>query len=135
MSIDVESLKQQVRDYALARAERLGDAFIEQLRGNMPRRTGDLAESAEVESITPKDDGVTVKIVVRSPYGRFQNDGTGIYGPDGTPITPRRAGGVLVFDWPAAGGVVFARQVRGTEPTHFWERTLDQWPTIIGATA
>lgn len=135
MSVDVESLKHQVREYALARAGRLGDAFIEQLRQNMPRRTGNLAESASVTSIEPKTDGVTVKITVSSPYGRFQNDGTGIYGPDGVPITPRRAGGVLVFDWPAAGGVVFARRVRGTEPTHFWERTLDQWPQIIEATA
>jgi hypothetical protein len=41
---------------------------------------------------------------------------------------------VLVFDWPAAGGIVFARQVRGTEPTHFWERTLDAWPAIIAST-
>jgi HK97 gp10 family phage protein len=132
--INVEGLKDQVRSYALARAERLGDAFIDQLRSNMPRRTGELAASAEVDDISEQSDGVKVKVVVRSHYAAFQNYGTGIYGPEGTPITPRRAGGVLVFDWPAAGGVVFARSVRGTEPTHFWERTLDQWPTIIRET-
>jgi HK97 gp10 family phage protein len=135
MTVNVDALHKQVRTYARERAERLGDAFIEQLRGNMPRRTGDMADSAEVESIEEHSDGVKVKVVVRSKYAGFQNYGTGIYGPEGTPITPKRANGVLVFDWPAAGGVVFARSVRGTEPTHFWERTLDQWPTIIAETA
>ena len=70
---------------------------------------------------------------MRAPYASFQNYGTGIYGPEGTPIVPRRPGGVLVFDWPAAGGIVFARSVRGTEPTHYWERTLDEWPEILKA--
>lgn len=135
MTVDVEALREQVREYAEARAHALGDQFIEVLRGNMPRRTGDMAESAEVDSVRETSSGFAVSIIVRSPYARFQNDGTGIYGPDGNPIYPRKRGGVLVFDWPAAGGVVFARHVRGTEPTHFWERTLDQWPRIIAEAA
>lgn len=134
MTVDVDALHERVRSYALARAERLGEAFVEQLRDNMPRRTGDMAESAKVDDIVETSNGVTVKVVVESEYAGFQNYGTGIYGPEGTPIRPRRAGGVLVFDWPAAGGVVFARSVRGTEPTHFWERTLDAWPEIIART-
>lgn len=132
MTTDASILHERVRAFALERAERLGDEFIDTLRGNMPRRTGDMAASAEVDEIKETSEGVTVKVIVRSPYARFQNDGTGIYGPDGVPITPVRSP-VLVFDWPAAGGLVFTRRVRGTEPTHFWERTLDQWPQMLRA--
>lgn len=42
------------------------------------------------------------------------------------PIRPRRAGGVLVFDWPKAGGVVFLRHVNhpGNPPRPWWRAVV-----------
>lgn len=45
-------------------------------------------------------------------------------------IVPRRAGGLLVFHWPKAGGVVFLRHVNhpGNAPRPWWEAVLrDAW--------
>jgi hypothetical protein len=45
-------------------------------------------------------------------------------------IVPRRAGGVLVFHWPKAGGVVFLRHVNhpGNPPRPWWDAVLrDAW--------
>lgn len=135
MSADTATLEALVRAHAREAGERLGEAFVEQLRSNMPYRSGDMQRSVEVESVEEGDSNVVVRVVVHSEYAVYQNYGTGIYGPDGVPIYPRTPGGVLVFDWPAAGGVVFLRHVAGTEPQHFWERTLDQWPQIVAEAA
>lgn len=43
-------------------------------------------------------------------------------------ITPRRAGGVLVFHWPKAGGTVFLRRVNhpGNPPRPWWRQAVMQ---------
>lgn len=48
-------------------------------------------------------------------------------------IRPRRAGGVLVFYWPEAGGTVFFRHVQhpGTTPSGWWERALAQFHDVV----
>lgn len=130
-SVDVTRVRQAVQDFAVERATAIGEAFVETVKGYAPRRTGTLADSVEMSDVQVHSAGVRITITVASPYGRFQNDGTGIYGPSGQPITPKRVGGVLVFDSAIGGGIVFARSVRGTEPTHFWERAVDQWPRIV----
>lgn len=131
--VDVSQLEAAVRDYSEEKARQLGEQFVEVLRDHMPRRSGALAASAEVESVEVTARGASARIVVGAEYAVWVNEGTGIYGPDGVPIEPRRPGGVLVFDWPAAGGIVFTRRVSGSEPTHYWERTLEAWPAIVGA--
>jgi hypothetical protein len=53
-------------------------------------------------------------------------------------IVPRRAGGVLVFHWPKAGGVVFLRHVNhpGNPPRPWWEAVLrDAWRTALRTAA
>lgn len=133
-SVDASAIEQAVHAYTLDRAQRLGDAFADAVRSNAPRRSGALADSVEVEPARQTSQGAAVRVVVNAEYGRFVEEGTGIYGPEGTPIVPRN-GNVLVFDWPAAGGIVFARHVRGMEPTHFWARALERWPDIVGSVA
>lgn len=112
-------------------AVRCGQQFVRTARGRAPRRTGALADSIRAEPPVVQPTRVSLTVTCDSPYGAYQDQGTGIYGPEGRPITPKRTGGVLVFDWPAAGGVVFARRVSGSEPTRFWERTVKDWPVIV----
>lgn len=55
-------------------------------------------------------------------HAMWAHDGTGIYGPRGQYITPRRA---KVLRWYAKGGKpIFARRVRGMRGSHFLERAL-----------
>lgn len=62
-------------------------------------------------------------------YALYHHDGTGIYGPTGRPITPRN-GQFLVFPG-KGGGMVFAKQVRGSRPNPFLVLALEEvvpWP-------
>ena len=63
-------------------------------------------------------------------YSVYVQRGTGIYGPVGRPIRPRRSP-MLVFD--VGGRTVFARQVRGTPPQPFMLEALragSPWPVV-----
>ncbi|WP_301126737.1 HK97-gp10 family putative phage morphogenesis protein [Streptomyces cacaoi] len=62
-------------------------------------------------------------------YAAYVHQGTGIYGPTGRPIRPRRA---LVLSWDQPGvGRLFAREVRGQRPQPFLAEALAEvspWP-------
>lgn len=70
-------------------------------------------------------------------YALYVHEGTGIYGPKGQPIKPKR-GRYLVFEARNArttprgrGNLVFARQVRGQRPQRFLLEALQAaspWP-------
>ena len=126
--VDVSGLVARVQDEGLQRCGELADEFVNAARSFAPRRTGAGVDSIEVTSIGASGQGFTATVEVGEEYMVFQNQGTGVYGPSGQPITPKH-GNVLVFD--GIGGIVFARSVRGSEPTHFWERTIDNWPRIV----
>ncbi len=131
MAIGTGTLDDDLIAMALRLAGRCGELLHDEIVKNASRRTGEMADSVEVTD--PEYDGeqITMTASVGADYGIYQEEGTGIFGPLGTPITPKRPGGVLVFDWPAAGGVVFARKVRGSEPTRFWSKALAEWPQIV----
>ena len=56
-------------------------------------------------------------------YGIFVHDGTGIYGPKGRPIRPRRAKR-LRFRPKGSRKYVYAKQVRGMRPNRFLANAL-----------
>lgn len=129
MAVNTAGLERALRDRGRELAERIGKSFVNTAQGLAPRKTGAGADSIEVVSVDEAATGFTARIEVGEIYMRYQNEGTGIYGPDGTPIVPVSAK-VLVFDSPILG-LTFAPSVRGTEPTHWWDRTLDAWPRIV----
>lgn len=112
-------------------ARRCGRLFANEVERNAPKRTRELVDSIEETAPVTVGGRVMVNVRVGAEHGIYQDEGTGIYGPQGTPITPKRPGGVLRFDWPAAGGIVFARRVRGTEPTRFWTKAVQMWPFLV----
>lgn len=57
-------------------------------------------------------------------YAGFQEYGTGIYGPEKRPITPKR-GKVLTWVDPDTGQRIFARAVRGVPPKRFMHRAIE----------
>lgn len=133
--INRASLDALLADYAEKKAVELGDQFVGDARGRSSRRTGRLADSIEAGAPEHERHAVRVTIEVGEEYGRYQDEGTGIFGPHGERITATRPGGVLVFDWPAAGGTVFARSTAGAPGTHFWSLTVDDWSNIVRAVA
>jgi hypothetical protein len=126
-------VEQAVREWAVQRVGDLATAFVQVVRDKAPRRTGELADSVEVDDVSQTGDGATAHVVVGAPYASYVDEGTGIYGPLGTPIVPVTAK-VLVF--PATVGpraYVFTPYVLGSEPTHFWSRALEDWPSIVAS--
>lgn len=132
--IDPRSLDRILGDYCERRLGEIAEEFVDTARGFSSRRTGALADSIEAEDVRRQRDRVTCRVFVGEEYGIYQDQGTGIYGPTGERITAA-SGGVLVFDWPSAGGTVFARSVAGSEPTRFWTRTVERWDAIVRAAA
>lgn len=56
-------------------------------------------------------------------YAMYQHEGTGIYGHNGTPIVPVRAK-FLRFKPKGSMTFVYAKEVRGSQPTFFLKRAL-----------
>ena len=82
-------------------------------------RNATVSETAKVEGAT-----VRGRVVTETSYAQYQHDGTGIHGPKGRPIVPRRAR-VLRFQ-PKGGAVIFRPQVQGTRPLPFLKDAVDQ---------
>ncbi len=57
-------------------------------------------------------------------YAMWVHEGTGIYGPRGTPIVPHGGGTYLVFKSKRTGKMVFARSTRGQHPAPFLREAL-----------
>lgn len=149
-NISADGLLDALEEFAARKLERCGELFAAEVENNAPKRTRRLVDSIEQSSVTvhPTEVTMTVRVTATSdegaPYPAFQNEGTGIFGPDGVPITPKR-GRVLVFDSPFARtptpgsrrrrggptGIVFATSVIGTEATHFWDKAIEAWPDIV----
>jgi len=64
------------------------------------------------------------KIGTDVKYAKYQEYGTGIYGPYKRPIKPTR-GRFLVFK-NKAGKTIFAKEVRGTQPKQFMKKGLQK---------
>lgn len=112
--------------------QRIGDAFAERVEANAPRRTGELAESVEVGGAVASAGGGQISVTVTAEHGVWQDKGTGIYGPRGGRI---HGNPLLAFDWPAAGGLVIVRSVSGTPPTHFFQRAVEDFGSIVRSVA
>lgn len=119
MSIAAQ-LEANLRNRCARNLPAVTERMVEDTRQACSRRTGQLADSIGADPWQEEATRFTSTIRATAPYARFQNDGTGIFGPTGSRIYPRKPGGVLAFDWPAAGGVVFARSVQGSPGTHFF---------------
>lgn len=114
---EVVSALREVAERTAAIARTLAPADTGALRGSI--RTS--YETSERE--------VNAYVYTNLDYAEYVHEGTGIYGPRGRPIRPRR-GRYLVFPG-RTGGMVFAREVQGQRPQPFLRRALERaspWP-------
>ncbi len=91
--------------------------------GNVAREAptdhGRLAGSFEIKSIGSR----AWSIFTNVKYAAFVDEGTGIHGPAGRRITPKRAS-VLVFQW--LGDTWYRRSVAGQKANAYSERAVDK---------
>lgn len=107
-------------------------------RMHAPADNGALRASI-TSSVVSRGEKIVGRVASPLAYARYQELGTGIYAGKG-PIKPK-TGKYLVFrpktmgparaGKPGKRGLVFAREVKGTPPTHFLENSLREavpWP-------
>lgn len=92
-------------------------------RALAPHRTGTLQRSILTQINYP-----TGQVSVDAKYGQFIEQGTGIYGPSGSPIVPKTA---KVLAWKGAAGMVFARSVKGMRAKPFFKPGVERSATYI----
>jgi hypothetical protein len=101
--------------------ERDAARVVEAAKGFAPKESGALAADIHytIEGGSPE----TLRALIGSNkhYTEAVEKGSGIYGPTGRPIRPRRAK-VMVFN--GRKGVVFAKSVKGQPGQHFLKRAL-----------
>ena len=121
------SVAGEIAENFSGRANRALDKAVELLAlevwGNVAREAptdeGRLAGSFEIDRIGSR----AWSIFTNVKYAAFVNEGTGIYGPAGRRITPRRAS-VLVFRW--LGTTWFRRSVAGQKANAYADRSVDK---------
>lgn len=88
-----------------------------------PKFTGKLAHSIERNPVRYRGLHTLVQVVTTSGYGLFPEKGTGVFGPKGRPIRPRRKK-FLVFVPRGLDHVIRTRSVQGQRPQHFMRNAL-----------
>lgn len=114
------ALEANLRARCVRNLPAITDRMVEDTRAVCSRRSGTLAESIGADPWQDEGSRFTSTIRATAPYAIYQELGTGVYGPGGGRIYPHKPGGVLAFEWPAAGGMVFARSVAGSPGRHFF---------------
>lgn len=131
MSTIVDQLRTRISDHAVDLATTATQLVVEQTQQAASRRTGALAEGITGTQPALAETQVRSQITSAADYSLYQDEGTGIYGPSGARIFPTSAK-ALRFDWPAAGGIVFAKSIAGSPGTHFWAEPLpERWHNAI----
>ena len=68
-------------------------------------------------------------VITRKKYAKWIDQGTGLYGPRKQYIRPKKAN-FLRFYWDKAGGIVYARRVRGVKPAKFSEQATEKFSRV-----
>lgn len=124
--VDASGLEAKIREFYGEVADRAVLDMIDEMQATAPRDTGEMASSVYVAD--RPDSGDQIVRVVRAPaeWSSYQEEGTGIYGPQGTPIVPVNAK-VLVFYWKQTGRIEFRKSVLGSPATHWWSNVIEKW--------
>lgn len=94
---------------------------------NAPRVYGTLKRSIHAEITGELGGGFTGRVIQDSKvakYGVWVHEGTGIYGPHGTPIVPVKA---KMLRWKTRDGkVMVKRSVKGQKPNPYMKKAFDE---------
>lgn len=134
MSI-VDQLAPRIVQHAVDLVRLAADITVADTKADASRATGALADSISHDEPQASVPLISCRITATAPYARWQDEGTGIYGPSGQRIFPTHAK-ALRFDWPAAGGVVFAKSVAGSPGKHYFTEPMPaRWANALQSAA
>jgi hypothetical protein len=132
MTVDVSGFTDLVVGFYNELCDDTCEAMFDEMRQSpsTPKDTGQMVANLNfqvTESAPP-----VLERIMRAPeeYSSFQDEGTGVYGPEGTPIYPTH-GKVLVFYWKKTGRVMFLPSVLGTPATGWWTNVVTLWPEYL----
>lgn len=97
--------------------------------GPTPHDTSQLRGSIKSEITSPD----SARVYTDLEYGIYQEFGTGIYGPKGTPITPKTKP-YLAFFSKKTGRWVRAKSVKGVQAKRFMQKSFDKVKATCGST-
>jgi len=122
VSVDVSELKELAQQKIPSAVDRAVQLTAADVWGNIgreaPRRTGNLATSYNLAKL----DFAKYGIDSNKEYRWWVHEGTGIYGPHGSPIVPVRAQ-ALAFE--IDGRLIIRKSVAGQKPDRFIDRAID----------
>lgn len=127
MTLEVRNLDKLIAGFDKA-PQLVGDELVKAVRDvgalilntekrEIPAKTGTLRRSVNLRLFN-----IGVEVGPNSKYASWVHNGTGIFGPYGTPIVPKKAK-VLAFK--VGGKMIFARSVKGQPANPFVQRTID----------
>jgi len=135
LAVEVEGFNQLVADVNEAgpNSERLMKAALvnsvnkiqSEARAHAPHKTGTLQRSILTQVDYPEG-----QVQVNEKYGIWLEEGTGIYGPTGSRITPKKA---KALAWGSGGSMVFARSTKGMKARPFFKPGIEKSVEYINA--
>lgn len=115
------SVEEQIADLAVAKLECAADAFVAEMIGRQPSKSGAMAAATEHEAAEVSGTRATCTWKVGVDYASYQNDGTG-------PIVPVSA---RVLHFEVGGEEVFAMRTSGVPASHYVEDTEANFPAHL----
>jgi hypothetical protein len=115
--VTAESLSQAIGKTAF-RTEFLAKKYA-------PIDKGNLRGSINTQGPTVANNNVTATVGTNVTYARYQEEGTGVYGPSRQPIRPKNA---KVLAWKSGGQWHYARQVKGVKPKRYFRQAREEVP-------
>lgn len=130
VEVDASGLREAVHQRYTEVVDNAFQAMLVDMEAGAPRDTGLMTQSIEIA----EDDGDSlIRRTIHAPqeYSSYQDEGTGIYGPEGTPIVPVNA---KVLHFVAKDGTeFFVRSVKGTPRTGWWSDTVAKLEDYLAA--
>lgn len=117
-------------DGAQAFLSTAGQLVVSEAKRQSPAADGSLRRSIIAKSPQKQAGNWIAKVGSGLEYAKYQEFGTGVYGPKGVPITPKR---VKMLAWKSKSGqMIFARSVRGSKKREFMKKGIDYAQKNIG---
>lgn len=121
----IESKQEQIKNGLKKGVQRATAEVTNTAMGFAPRRTGTLKRSihAQVSGAGGNLTGLVVQDAGVAKYGVWVHNGTGIYGPNHSPIVPVNA---KMLKFKIGGQTFYRRSVKGQKPNPFMLKAFEQ---------
>lgn len=104
--------------------------MVSYVKSVAPEATGELKANIGTQHEYTSGSSWSVDLVASTPQARYTEEGTGLFGPLGTLITPTVA---KALHWIDGGKSVFAMSSKGSGKHKGWfSKAVKKWPDLLG---